>query len=50
MRNNFNDDDKKMLLESSEVIKNFTDFGLEVWTKRLKEYPNNTHDLPSNLL
>lgn len=50
MRNIFNEQEEKVLLESSDRIKNFTDFGLEVWIARLNQYENNTYDLPSNLL
>jgi hypothetical protein len=50
MRNEFNEVDQKILLESSDVIKSFTNFGLEVWVSRLRDYPNDTYDLASNLL
>jgi hypothetical protein len=50
MRNQFNEQDEKTLLESSNRIKDFTDFGLEVWINRLQQYENNTLDMPSNLL
>lgn len=50
MRNQFNEQDEKILVEASNLIKSFTDFGLEVWINRLKQYENSTHDMPSNLL
>lgn len=34
----------------SDLIKEFTDLGLEVWQERLFRYENKTNDLPSNLL
>lgn len=50
MRNEFNEVDKRVLLEASNLIKSFTDFGLEVWVNRLTTCKDDTHDLPSNLL
>lgn len=50
MRNQFNEQEKKILLDSSDLLKAFTDLGLEIWIKRLQQYENNTYDLPSNLL
>ena len=50
MIDKLNTSNEKLLLESSEMIKSFNDFGLEVWIMRLRQYENNTADLPSNLL
>lgn len=50
MRNEFNETDKTILINASNRIKDFTDFGLEVWAERLKQHPHDTYDLPSNLL
>lgn len=49
MRNEFNKTDKRILHESSNLIKSFTDFGLEVWAKQLAKGDGDSHDLPSNL-
>jgi hypothetical protein len=50
MRHQFDDTTSKSLTLFSDLIKDFTDLGLEVWTKQLNEKENITTDLPANLL
>lgn len=50
MRQVFEESIKNILKELSEFIKEYTDFGLEIWVARLKNYDNETSDLPANLL
>lgn len=50
MRQVFGVKEKNLLDELSSLIKEYTDFGLEIWQLRLNEYTNETIDLPSNLL
>src|SRR5436189_5925868 len=50
MRQPFDEDTSKSLGLLSDLIKDFTDLGLEAWTKQLNDNENITTDLPANLL
>jgi hypothetical protein len=50
MRQVFEESTKNILKELSSFIKEYTDFGLEIWVERLKNYTNETLDLSANLL
>lgn len=50
MRQKYNEDVLNKLSEASALIKNYTDFGVKAWIRRLEHYDNDTKDLPANLL
>lgn len=50
MRHQIDEKTNNLLIEASNLIKDFTDLGLSIWESRLNNYKNVTTDLPTNLL
>jgi hypothetical protein len=50
MRQVLEESAKKILKELSDFVREYTDFGLEIWTDRLCNHSNEVLDLPANLL